>query len=86
MLANDFAAAMCSDMFDICCLSFILTCSLLAYEYIVLKISLNQAVYMCLSNCITPLLIELKSCSSPQMTWKVFESAIKKIFFGFGLL
>jgi len=33
---------------------------------------------MCISNDITPQLIALESCSSPQKTRKVFESAMKK--------
>jgi len=33
---------------------------------------------MCLSNGIPPQPIVLASCSNPQKTWQVFESAMKK--------
>jgi len=53
-----------------------ITCSLLAYKYIVLQ---NQAQLMWLSNDITQLIV-LESCSSPPKTRQVFETTVKKIF------
>jgi len=38
-----------------------------------LKISLNQAVFMCLSNGITPPPIALESCSNPQKIRQVLQ-------------
>jgi len=47
-----------------------------------LKISLNQAVFVCCSNPITCQLIVLESCSNPEKAWKS-ESAVKNKIFGF---
>ena len=44
---------------------------------------LNQTVLNCLTNSTTHQVIVLESCSSPQKNWQVFESAMKKFFFGF---
>jgi len=37
----------------------------------------NQGYFSCLPNCIAPQRIVLESCSNPQKTWQVFESAMK---------
>jgi len=53
-----------------------------------LEIGQNQAYFMCLSNSITPQPIAPESCSSPQKTWQIFESAMKYKFLvrGFNFL
>ena len=63
----------------------LLTCSLLAYGYIVLgnQREIKHVYFMCLSNGITPQPIALESCSNPQKTLQVLESAMKKILFFF---
>jgi len=50
-----------------------------------LDFSLKPAVFGCLINAIAPPPIALESCSNPQKIWQVFWSALKKIFFGWGL-
>jgi len=45
---------------------------------------MEPVVFTCLGNSITPLPIVLESCSYPQKTWQVFESAMKKIFLVLG--
>jgi len=47
------------------------------------KSGLKQAVCSYLINGITPLLIPLESCSNPQKTRQVYESAMKINSFGF---
>ena len=49
-----------------------------------LKISLNQADFGCLTNCIACQVNVLEICSNPQKTQQVFKSAKKKkLFLGF---
>jgi len=63
---------------------FFLTHQLPVTTYLCFKIGLKSAVFGCLTNSIVPLPIVLESCSNPQKTLQVFESAMKKKFFGFG--
>jgi len=50
------------------------------------EIGLKPAVFCCLTNCITPLLIALESCSSPQTNRQVYLFAVQKkvLVLGFG--
>jgi len=46
----------------------------------------NQGYFCCLTDCIAPQQIALESCSHPQKTQQVFESAMKKKFLVLGFI